>query len=105
VKRVFLFIQAILSMADALITNLHLAAFNPTHASLRFRRYEPVMRAYRDAVKQSYRFYSYGDACGFVLHLQNEMHCSLERLSFWKNLVSQFSKSKPYSSLIYYLNM
>jgi S-adenosylmethionine:tRNA ribosyltransferase-isomerase len=27
-----------------------------------FGGYEPVMNAYREAVKQGYRFYSYGDA-------------------------------------------
>lgn len=48
--------------ADALITNLHLPCSSLLMLVCAFGGYEPVMRAYREAVSQDYRFYSYGDA-------------------------------------------
>ena len=47
---------------DALITNLHLPGSTLLMLVSAFAGYENVMRAYREAVLNQYRFYSYGDA-------------------------------------------
>lgn len=47
---------------DALITNLHLPGSTLLMLVAAFGGYESVMRAYEEAVKHQYRFYSYGDA-------------------------------------------
>lgn len=47
---------------DALITNFHLPASTLLMLVCAFGGYEEVMKAYREAVAQSYRFFSYGDA-------------------------------------------
>lgn len=47
---------------DALITNLHLPRSTLLMLVCAFGGYHLMMQAYRDAVKASYRFYSYGDA-------------------------------------------
>lgn len=47
---------------DALITNLHLPCSTLLMLVCAFGGYQHVMNAYREAVNQSYRFYSYGDA-------------------------------------------
>lgn len=48
--------------ADALITNFHLPRSTLLMLVTAFGGFDRVMHAYREAVKQSYRFYSYGDA-------------------------------------------
>ena len=48
-------------VVDELITNFHLPD-HPAHAGLRFCGTTRVMRAYRRAVEEGFRFYSYGDA-------------------------------------------
>lgn len=45
-----------------LITNFHLPRSTLLMLVCAFGGYEPVMNAYREAVKEGYRFYSYGDA-------------------------------------------
>lgn len=47
---------------DALITNLHLPCSTLLMLVSAFAGYKEVMKAYQEAVNQSYRFYSYGDA-------------------------------------------
>jgi len=47
---------------DHLITNFHLPRSTLLMLVAAFGGYEPVMQAYRTAVDQHYRFYSYGDA-------------------------------------------
>lgn len=47
---------------DALITNFHLPESTLLMLVCAFGGYEQVMRAYRHAVAQRYRFFSYGDA-------------------------------------------
>lgn len=46
---------------DALITNFHLPASTLLMLVAAFGGYDNVMKAYREAVQASYRFYSYGD--------------------------------------------
>ena len=48
--------------ADALITNLHLPCSTLLMLVCAFGGYDRLMHAYQEAVKQRYRFYSYGDA-------------------------------------------
>lgn len=47
---------------DALITNFHLPASTPLILVAAFAGLDLVRRAYREAIEQQYRFYSYGDA-------------------------------------------
>lgn len=47
---------------DALITNFHLPESTLLMLVCALAGYEPVMRAYRHAVEERYRFFSYGDA-------------------------------------------
>ena len=49
-------------VVDALITNFHLPGSTLLMLVSAFAGYEPVMQAYREAVQQQYRFFSYGDA-------------------------------------------
>lgn len=47
---------------DAMLTNFHLPESTLLMLVTAFGGYEPVMAAYRHAVEQRYRFFSYGDA-------------------------------------------
>jgi S-adenosylmethionine:tRNA ribosyltransferase-isomerase len=49
-------------VVDALLTNFHLPESTLLMLVSAFAGYEPVMAAYRHAISQSYRFFSYGDA-------------------------------------------
>ncbi len=49
-------------VVDALMTNFHLPESTLLMLVSAFAGYTPVMRAYRHAVEQRYRFFSYGDA-------------------------------------------
>ena len=49
-------------IVDALITNFHLPESTLLMLVCAFAGYDNVMRAYRHAVQQRYRFFSYGDA-------------------------------------------
>jgi len=48
--------------ADALITNMHLPGSTLLMLVSAFSGHQRVMHAYREAVRQAYHFYSYGDA-------------------------------------------
>jgi S-adenosylmethionine:tRNA ribosyltransferase-isomerase len=49
-------------MVDALLTNFHLPESTLLMLVCAFGGTENVLNAYRHAVEQKYRFYSYGDA-------------------------------------------
>jgi S-adenosylmethionine:tRNA ribosyltransferase-isomerase len=49
-------------VVDALITNFHLPASTPLVLVVAFAGLELVRRAYAEAIRMRYRFYSYGDA-------------------------------------------
>jgi S-adenosylmethionine:tRNA ribosyltransferase-isomerase len=51
---------------DRLLTNFHLPRSTLLMLVCAFGGYERVMRAYQEAVKERYRFYSYGDAMAVV---------------------------------------
>ncbi len=57
-------------VVDLLITNFHLPESTLLMLVCAFAGYEPVMAAYRHAVEQEYRFFSYGDA--MLLYRQQE---------------------------------
>ena len=52
-------------IVGALLTNFHLPQSSLLMLVCAFGGFEPVMQAYRHAVEQQYRFYSYGD-CMFI---------------------------------------
>jgi S-adenosylmethionine:tRNA ribosyltransferase-isomerase len=47
---------------DALITNFHLPESTLLMLVSAFAGYDGIMQAYREAVAERYRFFSYGDA-------------------------------------------
>lgn len=49
-------------MVDALITNFHLPESTLIMLVSAFAGYQNTMQAYKEAVAQKYRFFSYGDA-------------------------------------------
>ena len=49
-------------VVDALLTNFHLPQSTLLMLVCAFAGFEPVMAAYRHAISERYRFYSYGDA-------------------------------------------
>lgn len=49
-------------VVDALVTNFHLPESTLLMLVSAFAGYAPIMRAYKHAVEQRYRFFSYGDA-------------------------------------------
>lgn len=49
-------------VVDALVTNFHLPESTLMMLVSAFAGFTPVMRAYREAVEEKYRFFSYGDA-------------------------------------------
>jgi S-adenosylmethionine:tRNA ribosyltransferase-isomerase len=53
-------------VVDRLITNFHLPRSTLLMLVCAFGGYDLVMRAYREAVREGYRFYSYGDAMVIV---------------------------------------
>lgn len=60
--RIFIYPGYTFRCVDALITNLHLPCSTLLMLVCAFSGQETVMRAYREAVANAYRFYSYGDA-------------------------------------------
>jgi S-adenosylmethionine:tRNA ribosyltransferase-isomerase len=49
-------------VVDALVTNFHLPRSTPLMLVAAFAGKEAIARAYREAIEQGYRFYSYGDS-------------------------------------------
>ena len=58
----FIFPPYDFSIANAMITNFHTPESTLLMMVAAFGGYENVMKAYEVAVKEKYRFYSYGDA-------------------------------------------
>ena len=50
------------SIANAMITNFHLPKSSLMIMVAAFGGYDLIMDAYQEAIKEKYRFYSYGDA-------------------------------------------
>jgi S-adenosylmethionine:tRNA ribosyltransferase-isomerase len=64
--RIFLRPPASPRAVDALVTNFHLPRSTLIMLVAAFAGYELTMRAYREAIAERYRFYSYGDAMAIV---------------------------------------
>jgi S-adenosylmethionine:tRNA ribosyltransferase-isomerase len=64
--RLFIYPPYRFRAVDALITNFHLPRSTLLMLVAAFGGYEAVLAAYRDAVRERYRFYSYGDAMAVV---------------------------------------
>ncbi|MEO8561121.1 MAG: tRNA preQ1(34) S-adenosylmethionine ribosyltransferase-isomerase QueA [bacterium] len=64
--RIFLRPPATLRAVDALVTNFHLPRSTLIMLVAAFAGYDLTMRAYREAIAERYRFYSYGDAVAIV---------------------------------------
>src|SRR3982751_182277 len=62
--RIFLRPPARLRAGDALVTNFHLPRSTLIMLVAAFAGYDLTMRAYREAIAERYRFYSYGDEIG-----------------------------------------
>jgi S-adenosylmethionine:tRNA ribosyltransferase-isomerase len=54
------------NIADSLVTNFHLPKTSLLIMSCAFAGYELAMEAYKKAIKDKYRFFSYGDALLFI---------------------------------------
>ncbi|MGH7645517.1 MAG: tRNA preQ1(34) S-adenosylmethionine ribosyltransferase-isomerase QueA [Gemmatimonadales bacterium] len=53
-------------VVDRLLTNFHLPRSSLLMLVCAFGGYEPVIRAYSEAIREKYRFYSYGDAMAVI---------------------------------------
>lgn len=62
---------------DALITNFHLPESTLVMLVSAFTKREHVLRAYKVAVREKYRFFSFGDAC-FFADLKNDAQLPAE---------------------------
>ncbi|MEF3280206.1 MAG: tRNA preQ1(34) S-adenosylmethionine ribosyltransferase-isomerase QueA [Elusimicrobiota bacterium] len=60
---IFISIGHKFSVADAFITNFHVPDSPPLYMTAAFCGKELLFKAYKEAVKEKYRFYSYGDSC------------------------------------------
>ena len=62
---IFIFPSYKFQVVDAIITNFHLPESTLIMLVSAFIGYENAMKIYKEAVKQKYRFFSFGDACFF----------------------------------------
>jgi len=58
----FIFPPYEFSIADAMITNFHTPESTLLMMTAAFGGYDLIMKAYKEAIKEKYKFYSYGDA-------------------------------------------
>ncbi len=58
----FIFPSYEFSIADMMITNFHTPESTLLMMTAAFGGYDLIMKAYKEAIKEKYRFYSYGDA-------------------------------------------
>ena len=58
----FIFPPYDFSIANSMLTNFHLPKSSLIIMVSAFGGYELIMKAYEEAIKEKYRFYSYGDA-------------------------------------------
>ena len=56
------FLTTIFKICSSLITNFHLPESTLLMMAAAFGGYDLIMEAYETAIKEKYRFYSYGDA-------------------------------------------
>jgi S-adenosylmethionine:tRNA ribosyltransferase-isomerase len=75
---IFIYPGYIFRVVDAMLTNFHLPESTLLMLVSAFAGYEQVMAAYRHAVAERYRFFSYGDAM-FVLPERPAVHVAAPR--------------------------
>lgn len=63
---IFIYPGYTFSIMDGLVTNFHLPESTLLMLVSAFAGKEPVMAAYEEAVRERYRFFSFGDACLFL---------------------------------------
>ena len=73
---IFIFPSYQFKMVDALVTNFHLPESTLIMLVSAFAGYEETMAAYREAVAEKYRFFSYGDA----MFITKNKHPSLPKI-------------------------
>jgi S-adenosylmethionine:tRNA ribosyltransferase-isomerase len=61
-SRIFIYPPYQFRVVDAMITNFHLPESTLIMLVSAFAGHQPTLAAYRHAVEQKYRFFSYGDA-------------------------------------------
>jgi S-adenosylmethionine:tRNA ribosyltransferase-isomerase len=64
--RLFIYPPYKFQVVDRLVTNFHLPRSTLLMLVAAFAGYDLIMRAYREAIAQGYRFYSYGDAMAIL---------------------------------------
>jgi S-adenosylmethionine:tRNA ribosyltransferase-isomerase len=69
-------------VVDALVTNFHLPESSLLMLVCAFAGREPTLAAYRHAVAERYRFFSYGDAMLVTPALRSELPASAERPAY-----------------------
>jgi S-adenosylmethionine:tRNA ribosyltransferase-isomerase len=62
----FIYPPYVFRAVDRVLTNFHLPRSTLLMLACAFGGYDRVMRGYREAVKEGYRFYSYGDAMAII---------------------------------------
>ena len=63
---IFIYPGYTFSVLDGLITNFHLPESTLIMLVSAFAGYQPTMNAYKHAVKEQYRFFSFGDAMAIL---------------------------------------
>ena len=58
----FIFPPYEFSIANCMITNFHTSESTLLMMTCAFGGYDLIMKAYQEAIKEKYRFYTYGDA-------------------------------------------
>jgi S-adenosylmethionine:tRNA ribosyltransferase-isomerase len=58
----FIFPPYDFSIANCMVTNFHMPESTLLMMTAAFGGYDLVMKAYKEAIKEKYKFYSYGDA-------------------------------------------
>jgi len=58
----FIFPPYEIKLANAMVTNLHLPQSSMMMLVAAFAGYDLLMKAYKEAVKEKYKFFTYGDA-------------------------------------------
>jgi S-adenosylmethionine:tRNA ribosyltransferase-isomerase len=75
--QIFIFPGYRIRSVDAMVTNFHLPESTLLMLVCAFAGYDNVMAAYRHAVEQRYRFFSYGDAM-FVLPQSKDARAKMQ---------------------------
>lgn len=87
---IFIYPPYEIKSADQLITNFHLPKSTLIMLVSAFAGRENILNAYNEAIKNKYRFFSFGDA----MFIRNNTYIS--RLNTYKELLKSYKSEKPY---------